>query len=364
MVVHTLIRIDSRPIGDHRDEIRAFMTLRDEMLRLPQTIDYHRKMGVVRFFAIDNGSLDGTREFLLAQPDCHVFVTHNSYSEASCGVDWQNALLKEYGVNHWCLVVDADEWFVYPGCERRPLSNLAAYLDRSGAQGMLSFLLDMYGPGTVAAPSVASERSLLDMCHYFDGEYSWHRRFYIPGAERPRFPAYNVVGGPRWRLLFPVLHRYHYLPRAVWHVCSFLKIPLPLAFRAPPALTKIPFVRWLPGTHYQHAHATTPIKLSDTTGVLLHFKFLDDFDERISTELNRKVNRVQGYWADDLTRYYTKRKNNASSSFHYAGSIAYESSDQLIRLGLLREDQEWMRIRSEEIIERKPTASVSGAHHK
>jgi len=33
------------------------------------------------------------------------------------GVDWQNALLNEYGMNHWCLTVDADEWFIYPGYE-------------------------------------------------------------------------------------------------------------------------------------------------------------------------------------------------------------------------------------------------------
>ena len=37
-------------------------------------------------------------------------------------------------MNHWCLTVDADEWFIYPGYERVPLTNLTAYLDRSGAR--------------------------------------------------------------------------------------------------------------------------------------------------------------------------------------------------------------------------------------
>jgi len=36
MRVHTLLRLDNRPLGDDQDEIRAFMTVRDEMLRLPQ----------------------------------------------------------------------------------------------------------------------------------------------------------------------------------------------------------------------------------------------------------------------------------------------------------------------------------------
>src|SRR3981081_3952939 len=87
---HTLLRIDDRLIGDDRNEIRAFMTVRDEMLRLPQNLNHHRNIGVKRFFVVDNGSTDGSREFLLAQPDCHVFLTHDSFSRSMLGVDWWN----------------------------------------------------------------------------------------------------------------------------------------------------------------------------------------------------------------------------------------------------------------------------------
>ena len=47
--------------------------------------------------------------------------------------------------------------------------------------------------------------------------------------------------------------------------------------RRAPFLTKIPFIRWLPGTRYVDPHATTPIRLSEITGVLLLFKFLERF---------------------------------------------------------------------------------------
>jgi glycosyltransferase involved in cell wall biosynthesis len=348
MRVHTLVRIDHQPIRDDRNEIRAFMTVRNEMLRLPQTLHHHRKIGVPRFFLVDNGSTDGTREFLLTQPDCHVFVTHNSYSEAMYGLDWQHALLDEYGVNHWCLIVDADEWFVYPGYERKALPHLAAYLDRNGAQGIFAFLLDMYRLGTIGESIGVSSVSLLDACRYFDSEYVWRPRFRIPGLHGPRFPQYNISGGPRWRLFFPMLHRHYYLLRTIWHLSYYLKVPLPAGLRPVPTLTKIPFIRWLPGTRYEQPHATTPIKLSDVTAVLLHFKFLEDFLVRVNLEVNRKE-----HWdgASEYARYQAKLKQNPSLGFHYTGSLEYQGSEQLIRLGLLREDREWMRIRSTEIID-------------
>jgi hypothetical protein len=144
-------------------------------------------------------------------------------------------------------------------------------------------------------------------------------------------------------LFFPNIHRYYHLIRALWRVLDFGPIPLPLALRPPPTLPKIPLVRWLPGTRYQSNHATTPIKLSEITGVLLHFKFLQDFFERVETEANRKE-----HWsgASEYARYLAKLANNPTLSFNYAGSVTYEGSEQLVRLGLLREDQGWGQIRA------------------
>jgi glycosyltransferase involved in cell wall biosynthesis len=343
MRVHTLVRVDTRTMADDQSEIRVFIPLRNEVLRLPQTLAYYRKLGVARFFVVDNGSTDGSKEFLLAQPDCHVFVTHNSFAEAGCSVEWLNALLDEYGTNHWCLTVDADEWFVYPGCERRPLSDFAAYLERSGAEGVFAFLLDMYGSGRIAEANPDPQLSFLDSCRYFDREYDWRHRSYVAGLESSPFPEYDVLGGPRLRLFLPNIRRYYHLMRALWRAYYLLRLPLPLALNPPPRLTKIPLVHWLPGTRYEHNHATTPIKLSETTGVLLHFKFLQDFYARVVDEVNRKE-----HWgeATEYTRYLAKLRRNPALTFYYEGSVQYEDTEQLVRLGLLREDRDWRQLRA------------------
>jgi glycosyltransferase involved in cell wall biosynthesis len=342
--VHTLVRIDRRSVSDSAGEIRAFMTVRNEILRLPQTLDHYRKLGVGRFFIVDNGSTDGTREFLTARPDCHLFLTRNSYAEARFGLEWQHALLDEYGVDHWCLVIDADEWFIYPGYESRSLPELAAYLQQSGAQGMFAFLLDMYGRGTVAEAVSMPQQSMLDACRYFDTQYLWDYGFRaMLQLSQRRFPPSKVAGGPRWRLLFPTLHRHYYILKAIWRLSDWFGFPLPAGLRQAPNLRKIPFVHWLPGIRYPNPHATTPIKLSDVTGVLLHFKFLEDFSARVNIEVIRKEH-WQG--ASEYRRYLAKLKHGTGLGFHYDGSVAYEDSQQLVRLGLMQEDDAWMRIRS------------------
>jgi glycosyltransferase involved in cell wall biosynthesis len=320
------------------------MTVRNEALRLPQTLDHYRKLRVGRFFVIDNGSTDGTRELLTSQPDCHVFLTRNSYSEARFGLEWQHALLDEYGVDHWCLVVDADEWFIYPGYENKSLPELAAYLQQSGSQGMFAFLLDMYGRGTVAEAVSKPQHSMLEACRYFDTRYLWDYGFRaMLHLSQRRFPPSKVAGGPRWRLPFPTLHRHYYVLKAIWRISDYLGLPLPVALRPAPNLRKIPFVQWSPGTRYPNPHATTPIKLSDVTGVLLHFKFLEDFSARVNIEVIRKEH-WQG--ASEYRRYLAELKHGAGLSFHYDGSVAYEDRQQLVRLGLMREDDAWMRIRT------------------
>jgi hypothetical protein len=132
----------------------------------------------------------------------------------------------------------------------------------------------------------------------------------------------------------------------MWLISESMGFRLPIKLRPAPNLIKIPFLRWLPGTCFIGPHATTPIKLSEVTGVLLHFKFLEDFFARVKTEARRKE-----HWdgASEYERYLAKLEDDPSLSFQYPGSVAYESSDQLVRLGLLREGQEWSRIRSTEL---------------
>src|SRR5262249_32048264 len=90
---------------------------------------------------------------------------------ARCGTDWIETLLCEYGVNHWCLVVDADELLCYADSETRRIEALCAALDQQGKRALLSILLDMYSDKPIKDTPYHRGRDFLEACPYFDREF-------------------------------------------------------------------------------------------------------------------------------------------------------------------------------------------------
>ena len=201
-----LQRLDRRPVPSGTNEIRAFMSIRNEIRRLPFTLAHHRDLGVHRFLVIDNGSSDGTIDYLLAQPDVHVFTTTASYQQARNGIDWIEMLLHFYGVDRWCLVLDADEHLVYPACESVGLPAFCLALEERGLNCLATLFLDLYADRPIAETNFAPEQSPLESCRFFDP--AGYYRFPSSASQVPR-----IYGGPRARLFWPEIDLAEYSDR-------------------------------------------------------------------------------------------------------------------------------------------------------
>lgn len=189
-------RLDSRPLPQGSGETRAFMLVRDELRRLTSTLAHHRRLGVDRFFIVDNGSHDGTVDYLLEQPDVHVFQSFASYQQAHLGIDWLEQLLYDYGDARWCLLLDADEHLVYPDCESRSLREYCAALEHRGVDCLLTMFVDCYSDRPIAETHVEPGQAPLELCPFFDS--SGYYRIGSGGSPVPRW-----YGGPRARLFWP-----------------------------------------------------------------------------------------------------------------------------------------------------------------
>ncbi|MGP3696574.1 glycosyltransferase family 2 protein [Rhodobacter sp. NSM] len=273
--------------GDvRREDILLFCTLRNERVRLPWFLRYYRNLGVTHFFFVDNNSTDGSAEYLAGQPDVSLWHTSRSYKRARFGIDWLNHLLRRYGHGHWCLVVDPDEFFVYPFCDSRPLRALTDWLDASSIKSFSAMLLDMYPKGPVGAEPYAEGQDPFETACWFDrGNYTISRN--------SLYGNLWIQGGPRARAFFADRPE-----------------------RAP-ALNKIPLVRW--NRRYCFAsstHMLLPRGLNSTfdewggekaSGVLLHAKFIDTFAAKAEEEMQRR----QHYANSHEYRAYHERRGGS-----------------------------------------------------
>ena len=278
-----------RSVVNRTGQIRAgdvllFSTIRDEHIRLPYFLRYYRDLGISHFLIVDNDSTDGGPAYLSQQEDVSLWSTKASYKRARFGVDWLNWLQAKYGHGHWTLVVDPDEFFIYPFCDTRPIRALTDWLDTSQIKSFGAMLLDMYPKGRIDAEPYRAGQNPMEIAAWFDpGNYMI--------TKNRLYGNLWIQGGPRARAFF------RDNPKKA------------------PALNKTPLVRWDRRYAYDSStHMVLPRGLNLTydewggekaSGILLHAKFLDTFTAKAAEELTRRQ--------------------------HYAASVEYEAYARVVR---------------------------------
>ena len=261
-----LTPVVSRVSAIRPSDILLFSTLRNERVRLPYFLKYYREMGINHFLIVDNGSDDGSREYLAPQDDVSLWTTGHSYKRARFGADWLNGLQMRYGHGHWTLVVDPDEFFIYPFSDTRPIRALTDWLDAGSIKSFPAMLLDMYPKGPIGAQPYHEGQDPFEIANWFDsGNYTISRN--------SKFGNLWIQGGPRARMFFADMPE-----------------------RAP-ALNKVPLVKWQRSYAYASStHMLLPRGLNlvydewggeKAAGCLLHAKFLDTFAVKANEEMLR-----------------------------------------------------------------------------
>jgi Glycosyl transferase family 2 len=304
------IRCVGPPVPVVPHEIRAFMVVRNESLRLPFILDQYFARGVDRFFLIDNNSSDDTASIIESKKNAHLFFTDDAYVNQGY---WIDLLLRRYGIGHWCLIVDADEVFVYPHYETIPLRELCVFLDQRSFNCLDCVLLDMYPDVPLSQAEYKMGTDPLMVASWFD-KPSFQKAFlkpayidesnvYYKGPER-------LFGGMRERV-----------------------------FCVNACVSKFPLVKFdkslflSSGTHFMQGG-----RAADMRGALLHFKFLQDF----ASNVEREVAREQHYQnATEYKRYLSRAEYSWKSSLKGPLSARYTDSNQLVGLGIMRSSAEF-----------------------
>jgi hypothetical protein len=309
-----LEKVDRHAINIEAGEIHAFACIRDENARLPFLLDYHRKLGIDRFFFIDNGSTDGSLEYLLDQGDCHVFTCSGNFFSSNVEPPvWSNALRNTYCADHWCLSLDADELFVFPHSEFVSIRRLCDFLEQEGKDALPALVVDMYGSAPVRSAVYRRGESFLDACPFFDQELGYEMM--VDGACPP------VLTFSRFR------------ERAFWTGTH--------RRQRPPCITQVPLVRWHRGMAYQVAqHMLNTGRLSNLQAAILHFKFFPGFLNGVLKSLDENTG-VNEKGLSERNAYVDVLKRNPDLSLYHKHSARYENSTQLADLGWMRTSDEY-----------------------
>jgi glycosyltransferase involved in cell wall biosynthesis len=330
-------------ISESNENLIVFSAVRNERLRIGHWLEHYRRAGVKIFAVIDNGSTDGTFEFLHSQPDVILIRMTHSFSAANFGISWLNELHGRIAPQTWILFADADELLVYRGWPSRPVQALADEAARESKNAIFGFMLDMYPDGALEEAVVDNAASLFSVAPCFDVDYQFRLRPLRPWE--PQHKSIEVIGGPRVRLLSSLDRAL----RTTW-ISYFIRgqidriLPIvPNALvpwvvrlmpRQMPALAKVPLVMSGTGFTYSNNHGGDGSSFFRENVILAHFKFLSDFAARVREEVTRGEHYRRGA---EYHMYADAIRSQSRIDFRYTGSRRFAGSEQLLELGLIRD---------------------------
>ncbi len=285
-----------KPGNPHRPMV--VLCVKNDRCRVEMLVKHYRELGVERFAMIDNGSDDGTFEWLLEQDDIDIYRTADRYS-SSVKEAWINRVVSMYGFNRWYLQTDSDELVKYVGMETHPLSDVVSFAEKHGYDRLEAMTFDMYSAKGLYAP--------IDGNSTIEGEYCWMDTDSY--EERPKqVGAYTIrwlTGGPRKRKM-----------------------------NVSTSLMKFPLVFFKPGTLSANAHFTFPYKeMNEVPCVLaiMHYKFLPE-DQK---EYVRRSAAGSGFaFGGGYYRNYLQHADQPET-FMYEGSRKYVDSQSLVGMPYL-----------------------------
>lgn len=263
---------------------------RNERVLLPHFLAHYRRLGATSFVFVDNLSDDGTREYLLDQPDVVLYSADTEYKESHYGVSWQQAVLGAHAVGKWVVLADLDEFLVYPACESRPLADWLSSLEAAGHDACQVRMIDMYPAGLLDEADFATRAPFEAATHFDDQPLI---RWRLGSGSFSNSETY--LSGLRHRVI----------PDSAPNIYTAQKMAV---------LKYQPWVRFAEGLHY-----ASNLRAAPAPAWFAHFKYHAGFRRKVLTEVARK-----------------QHFNGAEEYRKYAGMLA-ESRDTLAEPGLTRE---------------------------
>ncbi len=288
------------------DAIILFCLLKDGTYFINEFIDYYTEIGVDLFYFIDNNSCDSLLESVSKYDNVNVIHSDASFKDFEC--EMRRYAIEKYGLNHWCLCVDIDEFIDLPNLNTIKLNGLIKYLSANGYTGLICHMLDMFSSIDdnnlyKHEPFDRTNYSMYDVTDiekvaYDQVAYAYWTRDNLNTAEH-----YIYFGGIRKK----VFGTNNGLSK---HCLFFVDGDSDLI---------------------THPHASNKLSIADITGVLYHYHFADGFIEK-----TKKYNNNLLANHNEHSVYYKKIAERPDLSFNTLDSKELSDVKHLVDESFLR----------------------------
>jgi len=266
------------------EKIIVICVVKDDLIRISKFVEHYRRLGITHFAFVDNGSTDGTFEYLIKQEDCDVYRVTVLYSSLK-RVVWLNRLISIYGTDKWYVMVDSDEFIQYEKMNRISIPDLTSYADSMGIYRFSGYLIDMYPKGDLFQSNKKAD--FIREYRYFDAcGYDIHNDEY----------GVSIIGGPRNRI-----------------------------FHTKNELAKCPIFKLNHDDIIASAHFLLPkikAKYNPISLAIFHYKFIDDND---MVKINDAVN-LENY-SQGSYEYKIYQNGLRENKSFYCKNVSMEYAD-------------------------------------
>lgn len=124
------------------DEFVVVCLVKNGVEYLPSFLRHYRGLGAKHFYFIDNESRDATRAILADQPDVTVYRTALQHRKFESEI--RRTIIEKHCRFRWCMCVDIDELFEFPGSGTLTTRGFIDYLNAHGFTSVVAYMLDMF----------------------------------------------------------------------------------------------------------------------------------------------------------------------------------------------------------------------------
>jgi hypothetical protein len=319
LIVHPTVEHVHGPeeIAYGMDELIVLCLVRDGRPYVRSFVEHYSSMGVKHLVFLDNGSVDGTVEVLKEYDNVTVLRTELPYRGQ--GGLMKRYLTERFARGRWSLYVDIDELFDYPYSDVIGLNALLGYLNNNSYTAVVTQMLDMFPEKPLSSRAGNLDEPLKELHRFYDISNLRKRNI----REHPNCPPDNMYAND--------------------DIAAFTGGIRLTVFGVNTFLTKHALVfldgkvkPMNPGLHW-HSNA----RVADFTGVLLHYKLLDEHLHKQAVQAVQEGHRLKNSaW---YKKYLEVLEKNPSLSIKTETSRELKSVNDLVGTRFVSVSRQYMR---------------------